>query len=529
MTAGGAAADAQRQGRPPGAAGAGRVAAGARSRRYVAPRDADGGSGWRRSGREVLRRRSRGRARQLLRAGRALAPGGADGLARAARAGAGAAAGRGVHGADRGGGWRERIDAAHARRRAARCRPVPRVPRDGELPLSFAQQRFWFLDQLQPGNPAYNLFTRRADFGRSGHARRCERGGWTSWCGGTRRLRTTFPTADGQPRQVIAPAGPLGAARGRLARLGPRPSATRRCGGWWWRETPRPVRPGGGPLLRVLLVARGRRRARAHRWRCTTSSPTRGRTECWSASSRSSIGPLPRGRKSPLAGTGHPIRRLRRMAARDGWRAASSSSDLGYWRTQLDKLPALGAADRPAARGAGWTAARPYTAFKVRPRLVRGSCATGAREGVTPFMVFLAALRSLLHRYSGQDDFALGMTSGQPQADGSRGARRLLRQYARAARRPCGDPSFRELVARAANGARRLLTTRICRLSDWWKSLHRRASRARNPFCQVLINYPTGDDAHAPVQPSRLNVGRIRIPRPAARAARRATRRGRSI
>ncbi|MEG4530220.1 amino acid adenylation domain-containing protein [Microcoleus sp. D2_18a_D3] len=79
--------------------------------------------------------------------------------------------------------------------------PIKRVSRQGELPLSFAQQRLWFLDQLQPGNPAYNIPAAVRLKGALNVAvleqtfqeiiKRHE------------ALRTTFKSVEGRPAQVI--------------------------------------------------------------------------------------------------------------------------------------------------------------------------------------------------------------------------------------------------------------------------------------------------------------------------------------
>lgn len=81
--------------------------------------------------------------------------------------------------------------------------PIQRVSRDGKLPLSFAQQRLWFLHHLSPDSRSYNLLDAQRLNGSlnivaleqslSELIRRHE------------ILRTTFPIADGQPVQVIGP------------------------------------------------------------------------------------------------------------------------------------------------------------------------------------------------------------------------------------------------------------------------------------------------------------------------------------
>src|SRR5262249_36657224 len=81
--------------------------------------------------------------------------------------------------------------------------PLARADRHGDLPLSFAQQRLWFMDHLAPGNPFYNMpATMRLQGALNWDA--LER----SLNETVRRhevLRTTFPTRAGKPVQVIGP------------------------------------------------------------------------------------------------------------------------------------------------------------------------------------------------------------------------------------------------------------------------------------------------------------------------------------
>ena len=90
---------------------------------------------------------------------------------------------------------------------AQKLPPLLSIPRDGELPLSFAQQRLWFLDQLEPGSAVYNCpaavrFTGALNIAALEQsfnevARRHE------------VLRTHFISRDGQPAQVIASSLPV--------------------------------------------------------------------------------------------------------------------------------------------------------------------------------------------------------------------------------------------------------------------------------------------------------------------------------
>ena len=129
---------------------------------------------------------------------------------------------------------------------------IPRRQASNTAPLSFAQQRLWFLDQLVPETP----FTTRP------HAMRLTfplnvavlEQSVNEIVRRHEALRTTFAVVEGQPVQVIAPRLTLAVAGGGPARLDPQPSGRpRRCGWPPRRRSGRSTWPMG-PLMRTTLL-----------------------------------------------------------------------------------------------------------------------------------------------------------------------------------------------------------------------------------------------------------------------------------
>ncbi|HEX2094786.1 MAG TPA: amino acid adenylation domain-containing protein, partial [Longimicrobiaceae bacterium] len=104
-------------------------------------------------------------------------------------------------------GLAQAVEEARSAGRVAEAPPLRRVPRDRKLPLSLAQQRLWFLDQMEPGSPLYTIATSLPLHGPLDPAlleralseivRRHE------------ALRTTFALSDGRPLQHVHPPRPL--------------------------------------------------------------------------------------------------------------------------------------------------------------------------------------------------------------------------------------------------------------------------------------------------------------------------------
>jgi amino acid adenylation domain-containing protein len=321
--------------------------------------------------------------------------------------------------------------------------PISRAERGGELPLSFAQQRLWFLHQLEPDDPSYNL---PAAFRLIG---RLDIGALERSLGELVRrhevLRTTFPSDGGQPRQLVGPAKlrPLNVDDLRHLSEAERAAEAERV---MDEEARRPFDLARGPLYRVRLLRLGEAE---HALLYTMHHIV---SDGWS------LGVLlkevsalyrayTRGEESPLAEL--PIQYGDYAVWQREWlQGEVLEAQLAYWREQLAGAPpALDLpTDRP--RPPVPTASGARLNLRLPAELTRRLRELSRAEHATLYMTLLAAFKSLLSRYTGQDDIVVGTPiagRARPEIEGLLGFflnTLVLRTDL------SGDPTFAELVGR---------------------------------------------------------------------------------
>src|SRR5437764_1201863 len=141
------------------------------------------------------------------------------------------------------------ISAARAERRGEKAGAMERVSRERKLPLSYAQQRLWFINQLEPGSPAYNISMALRVRGKlrvEALQRAVE-----AVVERHEVLRTHFTWVEGQATQVIAErwGGSL-----ELLDVRGRQEGESEARDWVRQEMHRGYDLGRGPLLRLGLV-----------------------------------------------------------------------------------------------------------------------------------------------------------------------------------------------------------------------------------------------------------------------------------
>ncbi|HYO73087.1 MAG TPA: amino acid adenylation domain-containing protein, partial [Archangium sp.] len=299
-------------------------------------------------------------------------------------------------------GFAARLEAALQARGSSRRPPLVPAPRSGPLPLSFAQQRLWFLDQLEPDSPLYNLPAAIRLEGPLDLA--ALRHGFQELVRRHESLRTTFRSEAGQPLQVIAPSLVLPLEVVDLSGL---PSEQREAEllRLAQEDAQRPFHLSTGPLLRThLLRLSGSEHVLLLNMHHIIS-------DGWSTGVL--VRELAAVYEAHLQGKPSPLPELTVQYAdyavwQRQWQSQVLEQQLSYWKQQLAGVPqALELpTDKPRPSVQSFRGAQlPVALSKDLSKRLLQLC---QREGVTPFMALLASFQLLLSRYSNQDDIAVG-------------------------------------------------------------------------------------------------------------------------
>lgn len=352
------------------------------------------------------------------------------------------------------------------------------------FPVSLAQQRLWFMDQLEPGSVAYN----------SAYAHRLSgplkltalEQGLNEIIQRHEVLRTTFEAVEGRPVQVIAPTLTLPLEVTDLRSL---PEAQREAQALKMasEQAQQPFDLSTGPLVRASLFRLDEEEhlllVMMHH--IVTDAWSRGvflreLSALYDAFSHGQPSPLP---ELPIQYADFTVWQ------REWLQGETLQQQLAYWKQHLDQLPVLELpSDFPRPPVQSYRGDRQT---RVLPdRLLRALKDLSRREGTTLFMTMLAAFSSLLYRLTGQEDVVIGSTvSGRPRLE-VESLMGLFINMLVLRNDLSGNPTFRELLARIRRTCLEAYDRQDVPFERLVEELQPERHLNRSPLFQVLINMP---------------------------------------
>ena len=279
--------------------------------------------------------------------------------------------------------------------------PQPRT--NNQFPLSFAQQRLWFLDRLEPGSPLYNIPSvlkitgdLNIDALEKSFNQVIER---------HEVLRTTFSEHNGQPVQVIAPELYIPIERIDLSQL-PADQQEHEFHRLALAESLKPFNLSSGPLLRITLVTFGIQKFGlilvmhhiiSDNW--STGLFVHEILQLYQAQIRGRQAAL-----EPLS-----IQYADFAVWQRKWlQGKTLQKQIDYWKQKLAGIPPLLELPLDYPRPAYQTYNGNFKLFEIEAELAEKLRALSRQQDVTLFMVLLSAFFVLLHRFSGQEDICVG-------------------------------------------------------------------------------------------------------------------------
>jgi amino acid adenylation domain-containing protein/non-ribosomal peptide synthase protein (TIGR01720 family) len=321
--------------------------------------------------------------------------------------------------------------------------PIRPVPRDRTFPLSLAQEPLWAFDRLIPGAPLFNISTSfrlagpldvpALELSLNEIVSRHE------------SLRTNFDLVEGQPAQIIAKSKTATLTVIDLAAL---PAAERAAEVLRLAsaESKRSFDLAGGPLYHASLLRLGQQE---HVFLLTCHHII---TDGWSFSVLV--------RELSAVYEGHATGRPAQLPAlpvqyadfaewqREWLTSGQMESELAYWKDRLSGSPSASEipTDFPRSKTLSFSRSQRYLSISrdVTARLKQLS----HREGCSLFMTLLAALKTLLHRRTGQDDIRVGTLTANRHRSEMEGVIGLFANTLLLRTDLSGEPTFREVLHR---------------------------------------------------------------------------------
>ncbi|MGH9367525.1 MAG: condensation domain-containing protein, partial [Thermoanaerobaculia bacterium] len=350
------------------------------------------------------------------------------------------------------------------------------------VPLSFAQQRLWFLDRLDPGLPFYNIrraFRIRGPLDVEALGRALE-----TIQGRHEVLRSVFVLEDGDPVQVVGPPGAQALSVVDLGGLaqGAREVEARRISE---EEARRPFDLSRGPLVRTKLL---RLAEQEHVLVVTIHHIVFDgwSSEIFDRELAVLYEAYREGRPSPLPALSIQYADFA-VWQREWLSAEVLERQLSYWKRQLEGAP--GVLELPVSRlrpsrqsfrGASETVSIPQEVAQAIRRLSR-------REGATLFMTLLAVFQVLLLRHTGQEDIVVGTpVAGRNRSDiegliGFFVNTLVLRTDL------SGDPTFRGLLGRVREVALEAYAHQDLPFEKLVEELNPERTLRHSPLFQVMM------------------------------------------
>ena len=379
------------------------------------------------------------------------------------------------------------------------------------FPLSFAQQRLWFVHQMDPASSAYNmpmafrlsgrLDVEALEWALNEILRRHE------------ILRTTFDVLDQQPVQLVAPSRTLKLSVTNLGSL-PAPLREVEAERFANEESQRPFDLACGPLIRATLLQLW---PNEHVLLLTIHHIV---SDGWSQSIL--MNELSVLYEAHVTRRGSPLPELPIQYAdfaewqREWLSGAVLDQQIDYWRKHLSGAPPSLElpTDRPRPAVQSFNGAR--ESFNLSRNLSVQLAELSRREDATLFMTLLAAFEVLLYRHTGQSDIVVGTPVANRNRKELEGLIGCFVNTLALRTDLSGDPTFRELLARVRETSLGAFANQDLPFEMLVEELRPVRDSSRNPIFQVIFvlqNMPEADSHQSDliIKPVDVKTGRAQF------------------